>query len=198
MPSRTAPKHIQAPDNLPDSPAGDAWSQYRAYLVTVLPHRKTEDTGSASSRGLHRVQRNTVHTLQGESATARMDYFTFAESVLRAYGATLPDGASTAEQSATGWIGTQTPVTPQESGYIRHGKDTTTYVPVHLKVFYDELYEACWNGDNASIRELCLPKRAAEAEEPIQIVVQTTSLSDSFASLTGALLVGAVLEGSVV
>jgi hypothetical protein len=97
-----------------------------------------------------------------------MDYFTFAESVLRAHGATLPEGASTYEQPA--------PVTFQTSGYMRYGKYIATDVPVHLKVFYDELYEACWKGDNATIRELCLPKQVAEGKEPIQIaVVQTTS-----------------------
>ncbi|KAI9451557.1 hypothetical protein BJY52DRAFT_1297191 [Lactarius psammicola] len=184
--SRIAPKPIQAPGHLPDSPAGDAWSQYRAYLATVLPHSKTDNTGSTCSRGLHRVPRNTgQRARQEECAAARMDYFTFAESVLRARSATLPEGASTSEQRATGWISTRTSVTSQESGYIRHGKDTTIPVPLHLKVFYDELYEACWKGDNASIRELCLPKRTAEGEEPIQIVVQTTALGQPWGSLTG-------------
>ncbi|KAH9180206.1 hypothetical protein EDB89DRAFT_2061917 [Lactarius sanguifluus] len=149
--SKSAPKSIQAPDGLPDSPAGDAWNQYRAYLATVLPYSQVEDIGSAGSRG-RRMPRN-------------------SSPVLRAHG-------------------TQTPAPPQESGYIRHGKDRTTPVPVRLKVFYDELYKACWEGDNASIRELCLPKQVAEEEEPIQIVVQTTAPSDSLGSLTGALLAG--------
>ncbi|KAH9022591.1 hypothetical protein EDB84DRAFT_1564938 [Lactarius hengduanensis] len=169
--SKTTPKPIQAPDSLPDSPAGDAWSQYRAYLATVLPHCKNEDLGSASSR-------NTVDSQRYYTAATK-DYFTFAESVLRAHGATLPEGASTSEQPATGWIAIQKPVYSQGSGYIRHAKYSTTPVPVHLKVFYDELYEACWNGDNASIRELCLPKQVAEGKVPIQIVVKTAALDDS-------------------
>ncbi|KAH9034042.1 hypothetical protein EDB83DRAFT_2296416 [Lactarius deliciosus] len=181
--SRAAPEPIQAPD-LPDSPAGDAWSQYRAYLAAVLPHSKTEYVASAFSRGrpwLHRMPRtqSTTRTLRGDDLTARMNYLAFAESILRAHGATIPEESSTSEQPLTGWVGTQTPVTPQESGYIRHGKDGTTPIPAHLKVFYDELYEACWKGDNVSIRELCLPKRGAEGEEPIQIVVQTTAVGDS-------------------
>ncbi len=139
-----------------------------------------------------------MRTPEGEYAAATKDYLTFAESVLRAHGATLPEGASTSEQPATGGIDTQTPVTSQGSGYIRDGKYSTTPVPVHLKVFYDELYEACWNGDNASIWELCLPKQVAEGKEPIQIVVRTTALSDSLDSWTGALLVSAALESSVV
>ena len=156
-------KPIPAPENLPDSPAGDTWSEYRAYLAAVLPHSKMEDIGSLSSRGLHWVHRHLMHTLETGYAAAARNYLTFAESVLRAHGATLPEGASTLEQPV--------PVTPQGPGYIRLGKYTTTPVPIHLKVFYDELYEACWKGDNASIRELCLPKQVAEGKEPIQIQV---------------------------
>ncbi|KAI9451558.1 hypothetical protein BJY52DRAFT_1297200 [Lactarius psammicola] len=178
--SKTAPKPIQAPDNLPDSPAGDAWSQYRAYLATVLPHTKVEDAGSTNSRELYRVLRNNKRsTLEEEYARATKDYLASAESVLHAHA------ASTSEQPATDGKSTETPVTSQESGYIRHGKYTTTPVPLHLKVFYDELYEACWMGDNASIRELCLPKQVAEGKEPIQIAVQTTALCDSLSSWTG-------------
>ncbi|KAH9170812.1 hypothetical protein EDB89DRAFT_2071544 [Lactarius sanguifluus] len=156
--SRAAPEPIQAPD-LPDSPAGDAWSQYRAYLAAVLAHSKTENAPSAFSRGPHRMPRSITRTLRGDGLTARMNYFASAKSILRAHSATIPEESSTSEKPLTGLVGTQTPVTPQESGYIRHGKDKTTPIPAHLKVFYDELYEACWKGDNASIRELCLPKR---------------------------------------
>jgi hypothetical protein len=106
--------------------------------------------------------------------------------------ATIPER----EEPATSGIGSQTPVTYQESGYIHHEKYTTTLIPLHLQVFYDELYEACWKGDNASIQELCLPKQVAEGKEPIQIVVQTR-LCDRFAS-SGALLANAVPESSVV
>ncbi|KAH9034021.1 hypothetical protein EDB83DRAFT_2296389 [Lactarius deliciosus] len=167
--SKTTSKAIQAPDSLPDPPAGDAWSQYRAYLATALPHCKDEDIRSASSQ-------NTVHS-RGDYAAATRDYFTFAESVLRAHGATLPKGEPTSKQPATPPTGMSIP--SQGSGYIRHAKHSTTPVPVHLKVFYDELYEACWNGDNASIRELCLPKQVAEGKVPIQIVVKTVTLDDS-------------------
>jgi hypothetical protein len=195
--SKTTPEPIQAPENLPDSPAGDAWSQYRAYLAAVLLHSKTEDIESAGSRRLRLVPSGSVRTLEKEYASAAKEYFTFADSVLRVHGATIPEREEPATgEIGTGTIGTPTPVTFQESGYIRHGKYTTTPVPLHLKVFYDELYEACWKGDNASIQELCLPKQVAERKEPIQIVVQAR-LCDRFAS-SGALLVNAVPESSVV
>ena len=195
--SKTASEPAQAPENLPGSPTGDAWSQYRAFLATVLPHSEPDDLGSASSRGLPRSSRDTVRMLEEGNAAIQKEYLTFAESVLRAHGATLLEGASTSEESATAGIGTSTPVTSLESGYIRQAQYTTTPVPLHLKVFYDELYEACWDGDNASIRELCLPKQVAEGREPIQIVVQTTSPNITiplFRATSGMLLVSIVLK----
>ena len=182
---QTVPKPIQAPHNLPDSPAGDTWNEYRAFVAGVLPHRKLEDIGYVGPQGLHQV-RNIVRTLDGEPALAMKEYLTYAESVLRAHGATLPEGASISEQLTPA-------VTYQGSGYLRHGKNTTKPVPVHLKVFYDELYEACWKGDNASIQELCLPKQVVKGKEPIQIVVQTKIANDCSLP-SGALLVSVVHE----
>ncbi|KAI0030398.1 hypothetical protein K488DRAFT_87813 [Vararia minispora EC-137] len=74
-----------------------------------------------------------------------------------------------------------TPPTPATS-YIRiKGSYQEEPVPLHLKAFYDELYEACWDGDNARIEELCLPKKvASDSQEPIQITVRTTSPKDSY------------------
>jgi hypothetical protein len=75
---------------------------------------------------------------------------------------------------------------PQTSGYIRHVwySYSTNLVPAHLKVLYDELYQACWTGDNATIQELCLPKHISDDKEPIQISVQTT-FDDSITPMSG-------------
>jgi hypothetical protein len=191
--SRIAPKLTQSPKELPDSPAGDTWSQYFAYLAEVLSHCKTENMGYVSSHGLCQFK-ETTPALEGVYSSATKEYLTFAESVLRAHGATLPEGASTLEQPATGEIGTKTSVTSQGPGYNRLGEYKT---PVHLKVFYDELYEACWKGDNATVRELCLPKYVAEGKEPIQIAAQTKTAGNPYPS-HGASLACAVSEISVV
>jgi hypothetical protein len=60
-------------------------------------------------------------------------------------------------------------------------------IPAHLKVLYDELYEACWTGDNGTIQELCLPKHLAEDKEPIQISVLTSTAHNYNGQLTGML-----------
>ena len=185
--SKTAPEPI--PGNFPDSPAGDSWSQYRAYLSTVLPHCKFEEIGYASSLLLSPLSTDTLPTPDEGHDSAEKHYLAFAESVLRAHGATLPDGTST---SATAGMGTWTPITSMESGYMG---ETNVPVLLHMKVFYDELFEACWNGDNASIRELCLPKQVAEGKEPIPIAVRTTSSGVRMHEPSyGVLLVRAVLK----
>ena len=181
---KTVSEAKQVPDNLPDAPAGDSWGEYRAYLAAVFPHCKSEFIGSPNLRGLPSVSGNISFTLETGYTQQAMDYFKFAESVLRIHGATIPEVAPTSEQ----------PI-PQGSGYLRYGKYTNTTVPIHLKVFYDELYDACWKGDNATIQELCLPKQVEEGKEPIQIVVQTTVLTS--AAPFGALLDSAIPESSV-
>jgi ankyrin repeat protein len=40
---------------------------------------------------------------------------------------------------------------------------------------YDQLFEACWDGDNGKIQELCLPKDASKSpQQPLQIVAITS------------------------
>jgi hypothetical protein len=39
---------------------------------------------------------------------------------------------------------------------------------------YDQLYEACWNGDSDKVQEFCLPKDGSKSShQPLQIVVKT-------------------------
>ena len=49
-------------------------------------------------------------------------------------------------------------------------------VPQEKAPLYEELYEACWNGDDNKIRELCLPTPEGTARKvaPIQIACETT------------------------
>ncbi|KAI0255298.1 hypothetical protein BJV78DRAFT_1151713 [Lactifluus subvellereus] len=161
LPSTTVSRNTH---DSPTSPAGEPGANIghtspRSYL--------TEKTGFP-------LAHNEEHVL------ATRDYYARAEWILRAHGAVLPGEPQTVGISTVQTPGG--PVTPQESGYIRHTNFTFTFT-----VLYDELYEACWTGDNASIQELCLPKDIKEGKEPIQISVQTTALHDSFAYLTGML-----------
>ncbi|KAI0059327.1 ankyrin [Artomyces pyxidatus] len=64
----------------------------------------------------------------------------------------------------------------QASGYLRHTKRSTVPIPIHLKAQYDELYDACWSGDNARIEELCLPEHILTSGPPVQISVESAPL----------------------
>ena len=51
---------------------------------------------------------------------------------------------------------------------------------LHLLDSYDELFEACWTGDNAKIQELCLPpakKNAKSNTTPLQISVKSSGVT---------------------
>jgi hypothetical protein len=186
----TAPKPIQEP---PTSPAGDSWAEYRAYLVAVMPN-KTEDSATIQGRFLGArsiIVPQMFMSVSEEYTLATKDYYTRAESILRFHSATSPQAPQSGVTLSEQTIGALTsfaqpyhkPI-PQGSGYLRHGKLSTPFILAHLKVFYDELYEACWTGDNEFIQGLCLPKHTSEGEELIQISVQTR---DSVAGSTGML-----------
>jgi hypothetical protein len=149
----------------PAPPTDDSWAQYRTYLDAMI--RIKQDFYSATVQAPHLNQNYTLAT---------RDYFSRAESVLRSYSVVPHQAPQSVEAPTEAVSATTTPhvVTPKESGYSRHTRYSETPIPVHLKVMYDELYEACWTGDNATIRELCLPKRLSEGKDAIQISVQTS------------------------
>ena len=161
---------------------GDTWAQYNAYLTAVLPTKEAE--GPVTAMRPRRLPSTVVPQLDEAHALATRDYYTHAESILLNYSAITPQ---VPQSGATPSVQTSRPqnLTLQGSGYVRHTKVSVVSIPAHLKVLYDELYEACWTGDNATIQELCLPKHLAEGKEPIQISVLTTPDPNSYADLTG-------------
>jgi hypothetical protein len=168
-----------------EPPIGDTWAQYNAYLTVVLPTK--EDEGPVKPQ---KTRSTVVPHLDEEHALALTDYYARAEYILRAYS-TTPQAPQSGETLTSHTSGQQHGA-PQGTGYVRHTKYATVPIPAHLKVFYDELYEACWTGDNTAIQELCLPKHLEESKEPIQISVVTTvsvgSVYSPFARLTGMLM----------
>lgn len=45
--------------------------------------------------------------------------------------------------------------------------------PMHQSKLYDELYEACFSGDDAKIQQFCLPPEGSKQKDVLQISVQT-------------------------
>lgn len=83
------------------------------------------------------------------------------------------------------------------STYMYHGVGySPLWVPKHLTAVYDELYEACFTGDNAKIQQLCFPPNGSTIP-PIQISVQTAKPQDRWAGPGMARHLGLTLNSSV-
>jgi hypothetical protein len=175
---------LSASEATQEPPIGDTWAQYNTYLAAVLPTK--EEEGSVKPQ---KTRSTIVPHLDEEHALAMTDYYARVESNLCAYSA-MPQ-ASQSGETPTSQTSGQQHGGRQGTGYVRHTKHAAVPIPAHLKVFYDELYEACWTGDNAVIQELCL-RHLKESKELIQISVVTTvsvgSVPNPFAHLTGMLM----------
>jgi hypothetical protein len=185
-----AQSQLTKTQGIPTSPADDRWTQYRAFLTAVLPTKKVMDR--VILYGHHR-------RVVAPHVPATRDYYARAESIMRSYS-TVPYQALQSNEAPTSSDRTfqlQDYMAPQTSGYIRHViySYSETPVPTHLKVLYDELYEACWTGDNTTIQELCLPEHISDGKEPIQISVQTT-FNYSVTSTNGLLRLTTYLRSS--
>jgi hypothetical protein len=165
-----------------EPPIGDTWAQYNAYLAAVLPTKEKE--GSVKPQKTRSI---VIRHLDEEQVLAITDYYARMESILRAYS-TMSEAPQSGE-TPTAPTSRHQHCFPQGTGYVRHTKHATVPIQAHLEMFYDELYEACWTGDNAMIQELCLPKYLKENKEPIQISVVTTRRAgpvySTYAPLTG-------------
>jgi len=160
----------------PTSPAGDSWAEYRAFLNAILPIR--EDERSVALQGPKVPWNALAPQLNEENGLAIRVFYARAESILRSHSSAPPEAPQSSARPTVEASGAAT------TGYICHTRFGMKSVPAHLKVLYDELYEACWDGDNTTIQELCLPKNIREGKEPIQISVQTAALG-GLATLTG-------------
>ncbi|KAH6890099.1 ankyrin repeat protein [Coprinopsis sp. MPI-PUGE-AT-0042] len=69
-------------------------------------------------------------------------------------------------------------------------------VPEHLNAAYDDLFDACFTGNDARIEELCLPAKAGEdVKAPLNVNVQAKGKYDSYYSSSGYTPLFAAIEG---
>ena len=175
----SGPRRISEPLQ---EPSTDTWAQYKAYFAAVLSTR--EDTGSSVFQLFFAAPKTAISHLDEEHVSATRDYYARAESILHSHSAIplqLPQSSEAPIPPAL----TQQHDSSNGARYVLDTKYSTVSIPAHLKVLYDELYEACWTGDNKTIQELCLPKHLAEGKEPIQISVQ--ACTNSYESEDGVL-----------
>ncbi|KIK54450.1 hypothetical protein GYMLUDRAFT_63236 [Collybiopsis luxurians FD-317 M1] len=111
-------------------------------------------------------------------------FFGDAERLLVSKGAktfteVFPDSESTAVATQATFLSTQfithaRNATPNFSRYIfmgQHEYDSREPVPSHLNEKYEELFEACWKGDNDTVRKLCLPEETKQNALRVSVMV---------------------------
>lgn len=87
-------------------------------------------------------------------------------------------------------------LTPYTSGfknmyqpmYGRMNESWQEAVPKHMIALYDDLFDACWRGEDAAVRELCMPAVTSDARSPLQIAVVHNALIYNEAALSSELV----------
>jgi hypothetical protein len=150
-----------------EGPAVSAWKGYHADLVRA--NEIVKEKQSASTKNKDQVLLELTET---------KDHFVDVERLLvsrhaKTWDEIYPDEKSTAIQSSTP---STVAAFEEKSRYVRltqgYGRD---FVPQHIWPLYDELYEACFTGNNEKVRQLCLPTDGTKTQKhPLQISVQMT------------------------
>ena len=168
-------KISEAKFSAPENPK--TWAEYRLWMVgKMLDIRSSNEA------------RQNCKKAEGDAATQnelRLAHFEEAASLLKERNAQgwaelypeIPRQAKNTDNNASE---DETPNKRTQYKLLRSGWGTDMCLP-HLLDSYDELFEACWRGDNAKIQELCLPpaKKSGKLNtSPLQISVKCTGISD--------------------
>jgi hypothetical protein len=71
--------------------------------------------------------------------------------------------------------------------YVRNrgGYHEWEAVPAHLVPLYNQLYQACWVGDNEKIREMCIPDELRTSDKPVlEVAVYLNASRSKYRSST--------------
>ncbi|KAF8075783.1 ankyrin repeat protein [Lyophyllum atratum] len=129
-------------------------------------------------------------------------YLTDMERVLVARGAKTwneiyPEKPSAPEnelQFGTNYQNNNLPASPYFILSSNYYSNNNLAIPLHLTAMYDELYEACFAGDNKKVEQLCLPQENTQDTTPLNIFAQAsdptnvyfqTGYTPLFAALSG-------------
>jgi hypothetical protein len=150
----------------PSTTLSSSWKRFHA---SILDPKKTVD------------QANKVPGDELKKTDDLLNYLRNIEGLLAARGARswndiYPDRPSTAQNKAAA---NQDIWNSHPWSYLLITPFSTDAVPRHLNVAYDELYEACFTGDNKKVQQLCLPQDGSDANESLlNIFVQMADPSN--------------------
>jgi hypothetical protein len=172
---------ITAPEN------PKTWAEYRLWtLGKLMDIRKQYQTGNTAQK---KVDNDVL--LENKQ---RRQFYEEAASFLKEQNAQTwdelyPDMPREEKNASKKESNAEVVATQRVQYKLMRGGWGTDPVMLHLLDSYDELFEACWTGDNAKIQQLCLPstkKGTNSAATPLQISVKCSGAEVS----TGGLYVG--------
>jgi hypothetical protein len=176
-------KHIQTTEESLRPPVSDlnVAADWKGRYATLLQEVKTtQHKHMYTSDNLH-ISLKTLHEMNGI-----MQYLCELEWLLVARNAqSLADSGQNSYGPHSRMLTVpvlQPFVAPASYVYLTlNGGYNQMWVPKHLTTAYDELFEACFTGDNAKIQQLCFPPDGSTTP-PIQISAQTVKPQDRWPS----------------
>jgi len=182
------------PDIAPtvSQPVDSPKTGWKAYLKEYEDRLKTSSTYTSAAKTKLEAKKRRL-----EELTDAKEFLSEVQEILSKHNAkswyALYPSTETEEPKTQSNppISPSSPISEQEWVYVNLSKGRFSYrserVPQHLVAAYDELYEACYNGDNEKIQKLCLPDCEPEAngvegdESPLNISVRyVTKTTESY------------------
>ncbi|TFK33687.1 hypothetical protein BDQ12DRAFT_766148 [Crucibulum laeve] len=170
------------------------WKGYMNGLYQNIKDRQAENDNKSNTENktakLNKLKETKSYLLEVQRLLLARGAKTWSE--------VYPDTESTAKNSSIMLLSADSNRnTSDESSYtfIPKAPYGCDYVPQHLIAAYDELFEACFAGDNEKVQKLCLPDESAPTPTTsLRITVQvkrstnyydTTGYSPLFAAISG-------------
>lgn len=180
---------VKPPAEIPGPAAagGLGWAGYLRGLQQNITHVEAEASRLALAEDSDGIIRN-LRDMQ--------DYFVRVEALLLSHGAKTWDERDPRKEDVQSmtlpFLARPLPAVQSGVGYAlvngpQPWHDHWLAVPQHLVPLYDELYEACFTGDNRKIQELCLPADSSQSAcPPLQMAVKTVEAGNVGRSFTCA------------
>ena len=143
-------------------PECSGWQKfYKEYQESLKKPIDEEERRQVLQKSNEKEERERLERLEKlEDAKA---YFVEVNQLIESHGATTLKKKTTTDETPKVPVLAEPPkVEPISYMFLSTGYATSGNVPQHLSSSYDQLYEACYVGDNEKIQSLCLPAEGAQ------------------------------------